>query len=108
MRSLIKFMSLINQFKSDEKGAALIEYTVLLAILLVAVIAIIAGVGKWVSTEWASLSTTYLKCIVVISALLCGRLFREPQSDVKKGCYANQCGGYRYALACRAYGSTQV
>ena len=58
MRSLVKFKGLINQFKSDEEGAALIEYTVLLGILLVAVIAIIAGVGKWVSTEWASLSTT--------------------------------------------------
>ena len=54
MRSIIKLM---NQLKSDEDGAALIEYTVLLAILLVAVIAVIAGVGGWISTEWASLST---------------------------------------------------
>jgi pilus assembly protein Flp/PilA len=54
MRSLVK---LITQIKSDENGAALIEYTVLLAILLIAVIAIIGGVGGWVSTEWASLST---------------------------------------------------
>ena len=57
MRSLVKVMNLINQFKSDENGASMIEYTVLLAILLVAVIAIIAGVGKWISAEWASLST---------------------------------------------------
>jgi pilus assembly protein Flp/PilA len=55
MRLLIK---LLNELKSDENGAALIEYTVLLAILLVAVIAVIAGVGGWISTEWASLSTT--------------------------------------------------
>jgi pilus assembly protein Flp/PilA len=54
MRSIVKLM---NQLKSDEDGAALIEYTVLLAILLVAVIAVIAGVGGWISTEWASLST---------------------------------------------------
>jgi pilus assembly protein Flp/PilA len=54
MRSLI---SLMNQLKSDEDGAALIEYTVLLAILLIAVIAIIGGVGGWISTQWASLST---------------------------------------------------
>jgi len=47
----------MNQLKSDENGAALIEYTVLLGILLIAVVAIISGVGKWVSTEWASLST---------------------------------------------------
>jgi len=54
MRSIVKLM---NQLKSDENGAALIEYTVLLGILLIAVVAIIGGVGKWVSTEWASLST---------------------------------------------------
>ena len=57
MRSLVKVKNLISQFKSDENGASLIEYTVLLAILLVAVIAVIAGVGKWISTQWASLST---------------------------------------------------
>jgi pilus assembly protein Flp/PilA len=56
MRSLVKVMNLISRFKSDENGAALIEYTVLLAILIVAVIVIITGVGKWVSAEWASLS----------------------------------------------------
>jgi pilus assembly protein Flp/PilA len=54
MFSIIKFL---NRLASDENGASLIEYTVLLAILLVAVIAVIAGVGKWISTEWASLST---------------------------------------------------
>jgi pilus assembly protein Flp/PilA len=55
MRSIIKLM---NQLKSDEDGAALIEYTVLLGILLVAVIAVIGGVGGWVSKEWASINTT--------------------------------------------------
>ena len=54
MRSIVK---LINRLKSDENGASLIEYTVLLAILLVAVIAVIAGVGQWISTEWATLSS---------------------------------------------------
>ena len=53
MRQFVRF---ITQISSDENGASLIEYTVLLAILLMAVIAIIAGVGKWISTEWASLS----------------------------------------------------
>ena len=42
MRSVMNF---IKQLKRDEDGAALIEYTVLLAILLVAVIVIIGGVG---------------------------------------------------------------
>ena len=53
MRSVV---TLMKQLKRDEDGAALIEYTVLLAILLVAVIAVIGGVGKWINGKWASLS----------------------------------------------------
>ena len=56
-RSVRKIVKIINQLNSDESGAALIEYTVLLVILLVGVMVIIAGVGKWVSGEWASLSS---------------------------------------------------
>jgi pilus assembly protein Flp/PilA len=47
---------LLDRLKEDEDGAALIEYTVLLGILLVAVIAIIVFVGGWVSGQWSSLS----------------------------------------------------
>ncbi len=54
MRKLVK---LVKQLKTDEEGAALIEYTVLLGILLIAVIAIIVAVGTWISGEWASLNT---------------------------------------------------
>jgi pilus assembly protein Flp/PilA len=53
MRSMLKLMT---QLKSDEDGAALIEYTVLLAILLVAVIAVIAGVGQWINAQWTNLN----------------------------------------------------
>ena len=53
MRSVL---NLIKELKSDEDGASLIEYTVLLAILLVAVIAIIGAVGRWVNTQWANLN----------------------------------------------------
>jgi pilus assembly protein Flp/PilA len=49
-------LNLIKQLKSDEEGAALIEYTVLLAILLVAVILVIAGVGKWILNQWTALN----------------------------------------------------
>jgi pilus assembly protein Flp/PilA len=52
-----RLMTLVRQLKSDEDGATLIEYTVLLAIILVAVIAIIAAVGTWVNTQWANLNT---------------------------------------------------
>jgi pilus assembly protein Flp/PilA len=50
-----KVMNLVKRIKSEEEGASLIEYTVLLAILLVAVIAVIAAVGGWILNEWSTL-----------------------------------------------------
>lgn len=41
----------------DEEGAALVEYTVLLGIMLVAVVATIGLVGGWVNTKWMALWT---------------------------------------------------
>lgn len=52
-----KMVSLFKKFKKDEDGAALIEYTVLLGILLVAVIVVIVAVGGWVNKEWVALNT---------------------------------------------------
>ena len=53
MRSIV---NLIKQLKSDEDGAPLVEYTVLLAILLVAVIVIIGAVGGWINGRWSTLN----------------------------------------------------
>ena len=39
----------------DEQGAALVEYTVLLGIMLVAVITTISLVGGWMTTKWTAL-----------------------------------------------------
>jgi pilus assembly protein Flp/PilA len=47
----------VSQLKKDEDGAALIEYTVLLGILLIAVIAVIGAVGVWISGQWTALNT---------------------------------------------------
>ena len=52
-----KMLTVFKNIKNDESGAALIEYTALLAILLVAVIAIITGVGKYISSVWNGLNT---------------------------------------------------
>ncbi len=52
-----KFLGTLKKFGNDEEGAALIEYTVLLGIMLVAVIATIILVGTWVSTKWTALNT---------------------------------------------------
>jgi pilus assembly protein Flp/PilA len=47
----------LKKFADDEEGAALIEYTVLLGIMLVAVIGSIIYVGGWITTEWQALTT---------------------------------------------------
>ena len=41
----------------DEDGAAFIEYTVLLGVILVVSIATITGVGTWAQGQWALLPT---------------------------------------------------
>ena len=51
-----KFVGTLTKFGKDEEGAALIEYTVLLGIMLVAVIATIVLVGTWVSGQWTALN----------------------------------------------------
>jgi pilus assembly protein Flp/PilA len=62
---MLYLMMLLNQlkkdafrFKKDEDGAALIEYTVLLGILLIAVIAVIGAVGVWISGQWHALNAS--------------------------------------------------
>ena len=53
-----KALTVFDQFRKDEDGAALIEYTVLLGIMLVAaVVATIGLVGTWVSGKWTALNT---------------------------------------------------
>ena len=50
-------MKLIKRLKHDEDGAPLVEYTILLAILVVAVIALIIAVGSWVNNKWHVLNS---------------------------------------------------
>ena len=52
-----KAVESLRRLKQDEEGAALVEYTVLLGILLVAVIATIVAVGGWVNGRWTALNT---------------------------------------------------
>ncbi len=51
-----KMKSLVRRFAKAEDGAALIEYTVLLGILVVAVIALIVAVGNWINGRWSTLN----------------------------------------------------
>jgi pilus assembly protein Flp/PilA len=50
-------LRLIKKLANDEEGAALVEYTVLLGVMLVAVIGTIVLVGGWVNTKWTALWT---------------------------------------------------
>ncbi len=50
--------NLIKKLGRDEDGAALIEYTVLLAILLVSVIVTIGLVGTWINGRWTALNAS--------------------------------------------------
>src|SRR5262249_6425888 len=52
-----KAIQLLGELKRDEEGAALVEYTVLLGIMLVAVVATIGLVGGWMSNKWTALWT---------------------------------------------------
>lgn len=52
-----KALELVKNFGKDENGAALIEYTVLLAIILLAVIVLITAVGGQLVTKWTALSS---------------------------------------------------
>jgi pilus assembly protein Flp/PilA len=52
-----KILQLVKKLAYDEEGAALVEYTVLLGIMLVAVVTTIGLVGGWVSTKWTALWT---------------------------------------------------
>ncbi len=49
-------VNLLRRLGNDENGAALIEYTVLVAILLIAVIATIGTVGTWINGQWSNLA----------------------------------------------------
>jgi pilus assembly protein Flp/PilA len=50
-------MQVMKRLARDEEGAALVEYTVLLGIMLVAVITTIGLVGGWMATKWTALWT---------------------------------------------------
>jgi pilus assembly protein Flp/PilA len=52
----MKTLELMKRLAEDEDGAALLEYTVLLGILLVAVISTITLVGTWINGQWTTLN----------------------------------------------------
>ncbi len=50
-----KTLKLLNQVHKDEEGAALIEYTLLLGLIAVAVVGFATTISGWISTKWSTL-----------------------------------------------------
>lgn len=55
---MTKIAEMARRFRSEEEGAALIEYSVLIGIITAASIAMIILVAGWVTGEWTDLNTT--------------------------------------------------
>lgn len=47
--------SLFRAFHADDNGAAFIEYTALLGVILAVGLALLAAVGGWANTVWSTL-----------------------------------------------------
>ncbi len=52
MKSIVSFFRALH---SDENGAAFIEYTALLGVILAVGLAILASIGGWVGSVWNEL-----------------------------------------------------
>ncbi|TPK99054.1 MULTISPECIES: Flp family type IVb pilin [unclassified Mesorhizobium] len=53
-----KLMTMTRQFRDEENGAAMVEYSILIGIIAVAAITAIAGIGVYVTHQFATLCTT--------------------------------------------------
>ncbi|RWN54572.1 Flp family type IVb pilin [Mesorhizobium sp.] len=52
-----KLMTMARQFRDDENGAAMVEYSILIGIIAVASIMIVIAIGAWVSGRFTELCT---------------------------------------------------
>lgn|GEM_PF-3229174 len=50
------YQALQHRLKSDEGGAALIEYSILIGLIAVAVIGFITTISGWISGRWSALA----------------------------------------------------
>ncbi|MBZ9764435.1 Flp family type IVb pilin [Mesorhizobium sp. CA8] len=52
-----KLMTMARQFRDDDNGAAMVEYSILIGIITAAVITFIISVGVYVTNAWSTLCT---------------------------------------------------
>lgn len=55
MKSLV---TVCHDFRADDAGAAFIEYTALLGVILAVGLAILIAVGGWTNLKWKNLCST--------------------------------------------------
>ncbi|MGX5800242.1 Flp family type IVb pilin [Bradyrhizobium sp. Arg314] len=52
---MTKLMDIVSQFRTDESGAAMVEYSILVGIIAGAAILAIVAIGLWVSGRFGGL-----------------------------------------------------
>ena len=52
----------IRKIGKDERGAALIEYTILIGLITITACTMIFTVGDWMNDQWSGLNTDLLNC----------------------------------------------
>ncbi|MBM2709787.1 Flp family type IVb pilin [Mesorhizobium caraganae] len=50
-----KLMTMTRQFRDDENGAAMVEYSILIGIIAVAAIMTVIAIGAWVNARFTGL-----------------------------------------------------
>ena len=61
---------------NDERGASLLEYSILIGLITVGVVASVTSVGTWVSTKWGGLK----------------QLWASKTPKILRGAQLNDCG----------------
>lgn len=54
MKSIV---SMVRNFNDDESGAAFIEYTALLGVILAVGIVVLSVIGNWANLRWSKLNS---------------------------------------------------
>ncbi len=55
---VIKAKALVKRFVADERGASLLEYSILIGIITALVVGTIGFVGDWVGGQWIALNNS--------------------------------------------------